>query len=105
MSKNNNPTRERSGLALCICTYKRPQLLELLLLDVKAQTLQPDAIVIVDGDFSSGQVLEMLRNLRLPGSMSVCYMASNHRESNLSAVFGMAGFQIPWSSKDIIFGR
>lgn len=88
MTENNNPIRLQSRLALCVCTYKRPQLLELLLLDVKTQTLQPEAIVIVDGDSSSGQILEMLHNLRFPSSISVFYVASNHGNQTYQRYLG-----------------
>ena len=43
--------------SVCIPTYQRPKILELLLRDLLAQTLQPEIIVIVDGDSFSGEVL------------------------------------------------
>jgi glycosyltransferase involved in cell wall biosynthesis len=48
-------------LAICIPTYKRAALLAALLDDIAMQSLQPDTIVVVDGDPSSGAVRSHLR--------------------------------------------
>ena len=78
MSGDNRLVGTQAGLALCVCTYKRPQLLELLLRDVLNQTIQPGVIIIVDGDPSSGQVLEMLQNAKFPSNIPVYFIPSNH---------------------------
>jgi GT2 family glycosyltransferase len=67
--------------ALCICTYRRVELLRALLLDLQSQTLLPGTIVIVDGDPASGEVLNILKNISFPDGISIGLVPSNH--SNL----------------------
>ena len=68
-------------LAIAIPTYKRAHLLNLLLQDLAAQSVQPDVIVVVDGDPTSGEVLRMLKAgvsglfARPP---AIRYVPSNH---------------------------
>lgn len=77
--------------ALCICTYKRAELLKLLLLDVLSQTVKPGSVVIVDGDSASGDVQSMLQTVRFPPEMSVHYVPSNHGNQTYQRYLG---FQI-----------
>ncbi|MFN8528529.1 MAG: glycosyltransferase [Anaerolineae bacterium] len=70
------------GIVVCICTYKRPHLLKQELADLLAQTVLPERWVIVNGDPTSPDVLEMLKTLPFPPDSRVIYIASNH--SNLS---------------------
>jgi GT2 family glycosyltransferase len=65
-------------LGLCICTYKRVSLLARLLDDVLNQTLQPDLLVVVDGDPASGEVRTMLDGRDFPEGMQAVYVPSNH---------------------------
>lgn len=69
-----SPTR----WALCIPTYKRPQLLARLLNDVFRQTVTPDLLVVVDGDPSSREVLTALRARAWPDRCKVVYLPANH---------------------------
>lgn len=69
-------------LCVCICTYKRPHLLQQELLDLFTQTTHPARLVIIDGDRDSSAVLDMLRALDFPIGWRVTYVLSNH--SNLS---------------------
>lgn len=63
-------------LCVCIPTYKRVALLQLLVQDLQQQTIKPDNLVVVDGDPQSGAVSELLRNLDYP--ISITYIPSNH---------------------------
>ena len=45
---------------ICICTYKRAELLKRLILDVSKQIVQPQLLVVVDGDPESGYVKHVL---------------------------------------------
>jgi GT2 family glycosyltransferase len=82
VAESHSQTNIQSGLALCVCTYRRRHLLELLLQDALKQTLLPKSIIIVDGDPLSGQVQALLRALDFPASVSVHFIPSNY--SNLS---------------------
>lgn len=64
---------------VCICTYKRPQLLNLLLLDLRSQTILPNEVIIIDGDPDSGEVKAVLENNH---KFPFVYVPSNH--SNVS---------------------
>jgi glycosyltransferase involved in cell wall biosynthesis len=70
------------GYTLCICTYKRPQLLKKLLQDVARQTQWPDAVIIVDGDPASQEVATLPATMDLPATWRLLYLPSNH--ANLS---------------------
>lgn len=65
-------------LAICIPTYKRTPLLKLLIQDIAAQTRQPQALIVVDGDPDSGTVRAMLSDLVPELGFPVSYIASNH---------------------------
>lgn len=62
--------------SICICTYKRPELLRLLIADIAAQSLLPDQLIIVDGDPASGEVKALLENS--DKFKAIVYLASNH---------------------------
>lgn len=64
-------------IAVCICTYKRPQLLRLLLEDIASQERRPSYVIVVDGDPGSGEVSKALRSLKMPGT-NLFYQPSNH---------------------------
>lgn len=64
--------------ALCIPTYKRTFLLHFLLKDISLHSKQPRALVIVDGDPVSGEVMKMLTGAALPATWRVIYVPSNH---------------------------
>jgi glycosyltransferase involved in cell wall biosynthesis len=68
--------------ALCICTYKRPHLLQELIQDVAGQSQWPRAVIIVDGDPASREVAAMLASLNFPEACRFLYLPSNH--ANLS---------------------
>jgi glycosyltransferase involved in cell wall biosynthesis len=70
--------REVSGLSLCICTYKRHELLNDLLRHILEQTIVPQSLIIVDGDPQSGQVLSALQSMDKPHSNCVVFVPSNH---------------------------
>ena len=63
-------------LAVCIPTYKRSHLLELLISDLLRQTRCPDHLILVDGDPESGNVKRMLAALDAP--VPISYVPSNH---------------------------
>ena len=63
--------------SLCICTYKRTNLLELLLTDISAQSVQPNCVIIVDGDPISASVITMLSESQLQ-FRKIAYIPSNH---------------------------
>ncbi|MFZ5447032.1 MAG: glycosyltransferase family 2 protein [Thermodesulfobacteriota bacterium] len=67
---------------LCICTYKRAQLLKKLLQDVAVQTQWPDAVIIVDGDPAVREVASLLAAMDLPSAWRLLYLPSNY--ANLS---------------------
>lgn len=66
------------SLALCIPTFRRAGLMRRLLEDAAQQTLQPDIVVIVDGDPGSGEVRQVLERPGLPEAWRLLYVASNH---------------------------
>jgi GT2 family glycosyltransferase len=78
MNTDNSFSNIQKDLALCICTYKRPHPITLLLRDILEQTIQPGFIVIVDGDPTSGRVLEELQKINFHCDVSVRYVPSNH---------------------------
>ena len=68
---------------ICIPTYKRTGLLEILLNDITQQSVIPHTIIIVDGYPSSKDVLPMLERYKANITIkSVVYIPSNH--GNLS---------------------
>lgn len=74
---NRKPLLSREGsLAVCVPTYRRPQLLKLLLDDLARQTLRPELLIVVDGDPVSGEARHVAYSSRLP--CRVAYLPSNH---------------------------
>lgn len=70
------------GFAVVIATYKRAQLLKLLINDLLGQTWLPNTLIIVDGDPKSSDVSETLSTLDSRYSVPTVYVPSNH--SNLA---------------------
>ncbi|MEL7655691.1 MAG: glycosyltransferase [Bacillota bacterium] len=77
-----------SNLALCICTYKRANSLRVLLDDVTKQTLQPEKLIIVDGDPGSNEVLQILDESKLETLCEIVYVASNHGNQTYQRYLG-----------------
>jgi len=75
-------------LNVCIPTYKRATLLKRLLQDISSQTMQPQAVIVVDGDSASGEVLQMLTNAVLPAAWRVIYLPSNHANAPYQRYLG-----------------
>lgn len=67
-----------STLVVCIPTYKRVHLLVELIQDLARQSVQPECLIIVDGDPASGEVLFAVKGVRLPIWWQVLYVPSNH---------------------------
>lgn len=76
------PLLVKSSLIICICTYKRQNLLRLLLDDIRSQSIDCKQIVIVDGDPASGEVLALLGSFSSNQFSQIMYVPSNH--GNLS---------------------
>jgi len=66
------------GLSVCIATYKRPDLLKLLLEDLAQQSSSPESLIIVDGDPQSKQVATILENATPRAFPVRRYVTSNH---------------------------
>ncbi len=75
-------------LNVCIPTYKRAPLLQRLLEDISSQTMQPQAVIVVDGDSASGEVLQMLTNAALPRAWRIVYLPSNHANAPYQRYLG-----------------
>lgn len=75
-------------LNVCIPTYKRALLLQRLLEDISSQTVQPQAVIIVDGDSASGEVPQMLTNTALPAAWRIVYLPSNHSNAPYQRYLG-----------------
>ena len=69
---------ERGKLAVSIPTRGRHDLLRALLEDLARQTVQPELLVVVDGDPQSGDVRRLLYDLAASVSWRTVYLASNH---------------------------
>jgi len=67
-----------SKLCVCICTYRREQLLLTLLRDLTQQRSLPEHVVIVDGDPRNGKVLNALKEIASVCSFELHYLPSNH---------------------------
>lgn len=65
-----------SALSICICTYKRPALLNILIQDIDSQSILPGDLIVVDGDPDSGEVKDVL--LKADRIKSIVYLPSNH---------------------------
>lgn len=64
------------SVGICICTYKREDLLFLLLEDISKQIKQPKYIIIVDGDPNSGKILSGIN--KFATEINLVYAPSNH---------------------------
>ena len=67
----------KAGLAVCIPTYRRPELLRRLLADLGRQTVWPDLLIVVDGDPSSGEARAVVEST-VWEAPSIVYVPSNH---------------------------
>lgn len=65
-------------ISVGICTYKRPNLLNLIIKDLVSQNISPNHLIIVDGDPSSGEVRQLLVSSDLHSHFQVFYVPSNH---------------------------
>ena len=66
-----------NNIAICICTYKREHLVDLLIIDILNQKLQPNSIILVDGDPGSKKVINLLEEkYRIP-ELKIIYQPSN----------------------------
>lgn len=70
------------NICVCIPTYRRPQLLTRLILDLMQQKDQVNTLVVVDGDPVSGEVPTALTAMTYPEGWAVKYLPSNR--GNLS---------------------
>jgi GT2 family glycosyltransferase len=68
---------ESRNLAVCIPTYRRPQLLRQLLEDLERQTVVIDRVIVVDGDPGSREVPALLATASCR-ARKLCYVPSNH---------------------------
>lgn len=75
---SDNKTMPCADLVAAIPTYRRTELLRLLLQDLAAQTCSPNNVIVVDGDPGSGKVVEMLRNEHGNARQKYIYVPSNH---------------------------
>ncbi len=66
------------SLTVCICTYKRPELLKKLIIDIINQTFQCGILIIVDGDPTSGVVKNLLASFKSKNNPQFFYVPSNH---------------------------
>jgi glycosyltransferase involved in cell wall biosynthesis len=80
-----------SGLAICIPTFKRADLLAVLLSDLSAQGMKPDLLIVVDGDPCSGDVLKALKGHAAKdakGFGPTLYVPSNHKNLPYQRLLG-----------------
>jgi len=66
------------GLVVAIPTYRRASLLSDLLGDLLQQSVQPESLVVVDGDPSSGEVRTMLEMHDISKKVPTWLIPSNH---------------------------
>jgi len=66
------------GLVVAIPTYRRASLLSDLLGDLLQQSVQPESLVVVDGDPSSGEVRTMLEMHDISKNVPTWLIPSNH---------------------------
>jgi glycosyltransferase involved in cell wall biosynthesis len=70
---------QNQSLCICIPTYKRVDLLRLLIQDLLSQSAHPNLLVVVDGDPDSGEVITMLAQTPFLSAWQVEYIPSNHK--------------------------
>ena len=89
-------------LCICIPTYKRPKLLNNLIIDIIKQNIKPNILIIVDGDPSSGDVQRILKTETYPTSLQLIYIPSSFANKPYQLYLGFkAAKQL--KSKIIIF--
>ena len=76
--KKQVPEEHNRCLAVCVPTFQRPHLLRLLLRDLARQKLQPDLLIVVDGDPASGEVRSLLNEVSPAAPWKFMYIPSNH---------------------------
>ena len=69
---------QNNDVALCIPTFRRPELLAELLNDLSRQSVQPGFVIVVDGDSGSGEVLRVLQGYGTEFGLPIRYAPSNH---------------------------
>lgn len=79
---------DKALFGLCICTYKRPRLLEALLEDSTLQSIQPGLVIVVDGDAKSGEVVAVLEKQQWPRDCKTVYIPSNHGNQTYQRYLG-----------------
>ena len=67
---------------VCICTYKRVNLLALLIEDLLKQTTKPEIIIVIDGYPDNKEVIDLIITRFAKNDLRFIYLPSNH--SNLS---------------------
>jgi hypothetical protein len=78
----------RQGLCICIPTYKRANLLKLLLEDLARQCCHPETLIIVDGDPESNEVAQIMDGIATSGPEG-SLRRIQPREPGVSALLGM----------------
>ena len=68
---------KKYNLSICICTFKRVDLLDLLLTDISQQTIWPHSIIVVDGDPGSNDVFGLLIKKYKNVNIKIIYLPSN----------------------------
>ena len=63
---------------ICICTYKRADLLVRLVDQIHQQDVKPIVLIIVDGYPASNEVREKVNTKNYPGIRKIIYVPSNH---------------------------
>ncbi|MCE5308735.1 MAG: glycosyltransferase [Acidobacteriales bacterium] len=72
----NEEPSPRHDFAVCIPTHRRPQLLVRLLGDLRKQSVQPNLLIVVDGDPESDDVRRALEHFKT--EWRTIYAPSNH---------------------------
>jgi len=67
-----------ANVCICICTYKRPDLVGLLIDDLQRQNLSLPSLIVVDGDPTSQEVRKALQTHGSETFESIRYVPSNH---------------------------
>jgi len=73
---------KQAGLCLCICTYRRADLLRLLIQDLGNQSMRPETLVVVDGDPGNRSVPLVIEDISWLRDIRAIYVPANH--ANLS---------------------
>lgn len=84
-------------LAIVVPTYQRTELLALLITDIRAQSLQPDLVVVVDGKPNSGNVTRLLSGMVPAPDWKLIYIPSCHANAPFQRFVGSqaaSGYEI-----------